>query len=185
MDVFIAKYREKGFLPQAMVNFLARLGWSCGDQEIFTLQELIEKFSLEHVNTAAAVFDDDRLRWLNQHYIKSGQPAKLADLLRQQLIGREILNPEQADALPQQRLEAAVVLLAERVSTLGELAEAGRYLFREDFSVDPEGVNKYVNPETIALLEAFVHALDGSGSVISMTTCLPFPTFTAFSLSAS
>jgi len=159
MDVFVSNYREKGFLPQAMVNFLARLGWSCGDQEIFSLRELIENFSLERVNTASAVFDDEKLRWLNQHYIKSGNPQELAPLLRQQLIDRQVLTPDQAHALQPQQLQSAVTLLAERVGTLGELAQAGGYLFREDFSFDPDGVGKYVNPETVALLEAFAQQL--------------------------
>ena len=70
-----------GYLPHALINYLARLGWAYGDQEIFTIDELIERFSLENVGKASGVFNPEKLSWLNAHYIKSTEPAELAPLL--------------------------------------------------------------------------------------------------------
>lgn len=157
MDVFVANYRHKGFLPEALVNFLARLGWSHGDQEIFSLQQLSESFSFDHVGRSSAVFNDEKLVWLNQHYIKTGDRQRLSEMLRQQLIRDQVLSETQA--ISTQQLENAIELLKERVDTLGDLADAGRYLFREDFPFDPKGVEKFVQPETLELLEGFARAL--------------------------
>jgi len=162
MDVFVAGYRKKGFLPEALVNFLARLGWSCGDQEVFSLEDLIDVFSLDSVGLSPAVFDDEKLVWLNQHYIKTGDRSRLAELLRQQLVTDGVLEQIQAQALAQAHLKQAVELLGARVGSLGELAEAGRYLFREDFAFDSAAVEKHVTPETLALLEAYAAALAGA-----------------------
>lgn len=159
MDVFVANYRNKGFLPEALVNFLARLGWSHGDQEIFSLQELIENFSFDHVGHSAAVFDDEKLVWLNQHYIKTGDHNRLSEMLRQQLVRDTVLCEAEAQVISTQQLEKAIELLKERVNTLGDLADAGRYLFREDFPFDPKGVEKFVQPEALELLERFAQAL--------------------------
>ncbi len=78
----VMAYQELGFLPEAMVNYLVRLGWSLGDEEIFSMADLIEKFSLENVGRSAGVFNPEKLLWLNSHYIKTGDPQRLADLLR-------------------------------------------------------------------------------------------------------
>lgn len=162
MDVFVSSYRTRGFLPEALVNFLARLGWSCGDQEVFSQAELIDAFSLEAVGRSPAVFDDEKLVWLNQHYIKTGAQPRLAQLLREQLVIHGILDQAQAEGIALSQLERAVALLKDRVSSLGELAQAGRYLFREDFAFDPAAVQKHVTPEALALLEAYATALEGT-----------------------
>ncbi|HXC61273.1 MAG TPA: glutamate--tRNA ligase, partial [Nitrospiria bacterium] len=78
----VLAYREMGYLPEALVNYLSRLSWSSGDQEIFSLQELVEKFSLEVVGKSAAVFNPDKLLWLNAHYIHTGDPDRLIALLK-------------------------------------------------------------------------------------------------------
>jgi len=75
----VLAYKEMGFLPEALLNYLVRLGWSHGDQEIFSRDELIEKFSLDHVGTAAGVFNPEKLLWLNAHYIKERAPEALVD----------------------------------------------------------------------------------------------------------
>ena len=77
----VLAYRDNGYLPEALVNYLVRLGWGYGDQEIFSLQEMIEKFSLEGVGKSAGVFNTEKLLWLNQHYIKETPPERLAQLL--------------------------------------------------------------------------------------------------------
>lgn len=161
VDVFVNSYRQKGVLPEALINFLARLGWSKGDQEIFSLEQLVDAFSLEAVGHSPAVFDDEKLLWLNQHYLKTGDPQRLATLLRAQLLQDGILTEQDAEALSPHELEAAIELLKERVHTLGELAEASRYLFREDFCYDARGVEKFINAETLNLLELFSSSLSG------------------------
>ena len=83
--VSVLQYRDDGFLPEALRNYLVRLGWSHGDQEIFSLGEMIEKFDISSVNRAASAFDVDKLRWLNQHYIKSADTIRLTLLLGQRL----------------------------------------------------------------------------------------------------
>lgn len=78
----VLAYEEMGYLPQALVNYLVRLGWSHGDQEIFSIREMIEKFSFDHVQSSAAVFNPEKLQWLNAEYIKQGEPRHMAELLR-------------------------------------------------------------------------------------------------------
>ena len=85
-------YRDMGYLPAAMINYLARLGWSHGDQEIFSREEMIEHFSFDSVNTSAAVFDPDKLSWLNEHYIKNTPPEELVPHLELCLISDCILQ---------------------------------------------------------------------------------------------
>src|SRR5207247_10813473 len=78
----ILEYRDTGYLPEAMINYLVRLGWSYGDQEIFSVQELIAKFSFENVQKSSAVFNPDKLLWINAHYIRHNDPKRVAELLR-------------------------------------------------------------------------------------------------------
>ncbi|MEZ4485152.1 MAG: glutamate--tRNA ligase family protein [Syntrophotaleaceae bacterium] len=83
-------YRDLGYLPEAMVNYLVRLGWSFGDEEIFSMEDLLEKFSLDNVGRSAGVFNPDKLLWLNAHYIKNGDPQRLGDLLREYLAAQGV-----------------------------------------------------------------------------------------------
>jgi hypothetical protein len=105
-----------GFLPEAMVNYLVRLGWSYGDEEIFTLEDLITKFSIESVGRSAGVFNPDKLLWLNAHYIKTGDPERLAELLKPFLPERGVdwtVGPD---------LVAVVRTLLDRSRTMLEMA---------------------------------------------------------------
>jgi len=172
MDVYISNYQKNGFLPEALVNFLARLGWSHGDQEIFSLEELIQAYSLEKVGLSAAVFDDEKLIWLNAHYIKTGDPVRLAELLRQQLVTDDILSESEAGNLSQEKLQEAVTLYAERASTLSEMAETGRFLFREDFTYDEKGVEKFIDADAISLLGEYAQNIEQASnySVSGMET---------------
>jgi glutamyl-tRNA synthetase len=151
----VPSLRERGYLPEALINFLVRLGWSYGDQEIFSLDELIEKFSIENMGKSQAIFDEDKLLWLNQHYIKTGDPRRLGKLLREFLI-KEGIDYETLD-----KLEKAVVLWRERVKTLVELASSARFLFSDDFKYDPEGVEKFFSAEKAPLLERLAWELEG------------------------
>lgn len=113
----VNQYRDAGYLPHALINYLARLGWSHGDQELFSQQELIELFSVENVNSKAARLDMAKLGWVNQHYLKSDDPASIAPQLRWQLekLGLDVSHgPQPADV---------VVALRDRVQTLKEMAE--------------------------------------------------------------
>lgn len=172
MDVYISIYQKKGFLPEAIVNFLARLGWSHGDQEIFSIDELIEAFSLDSVGLSPAVFDDEKLIWLNAHYIKTGDPNRLAGLLRQQLITDEVLSEVEANAVPQEKLKETVTLFGERASTLSDMAEAGRFLFRGDFAYDEKGVEKFIDADAVSLLGEYAQEVEQAGdySVSGMET---------------
>jgi glutamyl-tRNA synthetase len=147
----VMAYREMGYLPEALVNYLARLGWSYGDQEIFSREELIRHFTLEKVGNTAGVFDQGKLDWLNAHYLRVAEPARLADLLAEQwvLAGVPAAAVEGTD--PAWRA-TGVVAFRERAKTLRELAESSRFLFDLPVPVDPEAAAKHLTPEAMALL---------------------------------
>ncbi len=123
--VSVMQYAEDGFLPEALVNYLARLGWSHGDEEIFSVQQLVEWFDLRHISKSAAQFNPEKLRWLNQHYIKQADNVRLAGLVRKHLAERGV----QVSDAPQ--LEAVVALYKERVATLLEMADEAEVFYIE------------------------------------------------------
>ncbi len=113
----VMQYKDAGYLPHALINYLARLGWSHGDQELFTPQELLDLFDVKDVNSKAARLDMAKLGWVNQHYLKTDDPASIAPQLEYQLakLGVDLAaGPAAADV---------VVALRERVHTLKEMAE--------------------------------------------------------------
>lgn len=121
--VSVMQYREEGFLPEALLNYLVRLGWSHGDQEIFSREELINLFDLHHVNKAPAAFNMEKLLWLNQHYMKTSPPSHVAKELawHMQRLGVDISQgPPLSDIVQAQ---------AERSKTLKEMAEKSRYFY--------------------------------------------------------
>jgi glutamyl-tRNA synthetase len=123
--VSVMQYFDDGYLPEALVNYLARLGWSHGDEEVFSREQLVEWFDLDHISKSPARFDPQKLLWLNAHYIKQSDDARLAALVRPFLV-RDGADPERGPAL-----EKVVALLKERVSTIEELADAAMYFFRQ------------------------------------------------------
>lgn len=154
IETSITTYRELGYLPEALLNFIARLGWSYDDkQEIFSPQELIEKFSLEKVGQAGAVFDEEKLLWFNHHYIMHGDLKRLGELLKEFLVRRGHLTESEARALPSERLAQAVDFLKERNRTLVELADSSSYLLTDKLSYDPEGVREFLTSEKLPLLK--------------------------------
>ncbi|NJC86948.1 MAG: glutamate--tRNA ligase [Desulfuromonas sp.] len=153
----VMAYKEMGYLPEALVNYLVRLGWSHGDQEIFTKAELIEKFNLESVGRAAGVFNPDKLLWLNEHYIKTGDPERLGGLLA------EILTARGVDVAGGPGLAAVVSTLQDRAKTLLEMADGAEFYFRRPASYDAEAVERQVGPEQIAALEQLCTELEGAG----------------------
>lgn len=153
--VNVLGYREDGFLPQALLNYLVRLGWSYGDQEIFSMAEMISLFSADDVNHSASRFDVEKLRWLNQHYLKTMDPAAVAPELRWHL-ARAGLD---ADTGP--KAEDIVIALRERVHTLNEMADKARVWFGPLQSYDDAAVAKHLTAAARVPLQAAHAALAG------------------------
>lgn len=153
--VNVLGYRDDGFLPAALLNYLVRLGWSHGDQEVFTMAEMIALFSADDVNHSASRFDLDKLRWLNQHYLKTLDP--------------ELIRPEFEWHLAQQGLDLSsgpkaidlIVALRERVHTLKEMAERARVWFEPLSQYDDAAVQKHLVAAAKAPLQAAHAALAG------------------------
>lgn len=163
----VMAYRDMGFLPEAMVNYLVRLGWSSGDEEIFSRDELIEKFSIENVGRSAGVFNPDKLLWLNAHYIKTGDPGRLAELLVPFLRERGVEPSGGPD------LTAVVRTLQERARTMIEMADGALFYYKGDFSYDSDAAAKFFKPDVVPLFDALLAKLetlqDFSGAGIEAT----------------
>jgi glutamyl-tRNA synthetase len=157
----VFEYRDRGILPEALINFLVRLGWSCGDREIFSKEEMVALFDLKDVNVSAAVFDEEKLLWLNQHYLKAGDPERLGELLREFLMRQGIVSEEEAEAIPKAKLAKAIELFRERSETLVELAEKARFILSDRLEYDPKGVERFLTPEKGPLLEGLLEELAG------------------------
>ncbi|HEU5091478.1 MAG TPA: glutamate--tRNA ligase, partial [Nitrospira sp.] len=138
----IMAYKDMGYLPDAMVNYLVRLGWSHGDQELFSRQELIEKFSWNHVQKSAAVFNPDKLVWMNAEYIKTSSPRQVAEalvpLLEQAGLKKDV------EAVSDEWLAQLVVLVKERAKTLVEMVEWVRPYFGQTVTFDEEAAKKFL-----------------------------------------
>src|SRR5512139_756858 len=147
----VMAYEEMGFLPEAMVNYLVRLGWSHGDQEIFSTEELKSVFSLEHIGKSAGKFDPEKLIHLNAHYIKTADPARVAALLVPFLRKRGI---ERFDS---EQLVAVVRTPNERARTLGAMADSAVFYFPEK-ETDPKAAAKFLTPEIAPVLDEVVAA---------------------------
>jgi glutamyl-tRNA synthetase len=150
----VMAYRDMGFLPEAMVNYLVRLGWSYGDEEIFSLEDLIQKFSIENVGRSPSVFNPDKLLWLNAHYIKNGDPVRLAGLVTPFLRERGV-DPQSGP-----ELTAVVKTLQERAKTMLELADGALFYYQSDLQYDEKGAAKNFTPQTPELLEALIAKLE-------------------------
>ena len=144
--VSVLEYRDQGFLPEAMRNYLLRLGWSHGDQEIFSTEEMIELFDLAEVNRAASAFDVDKLKWLNQHYIKEADSTRLTDLLLEKLT----LAKLEVSAGPP--VEKVVTALRERAQTIDEFLEKSRYFYSEISGYEEGAAKKHLRPVAEGLL---------------------------------
>ena len=140
----VMAYRDMGYFPEAVVNYLVRLAWSHGDQEIFTRQELIDMFALENVGTAAGVFNPEKFLWVNFHYLKTKPLQQLAE---------DIIPYVQAKGYPvpqdRQWLEKMIATLRERAKTLVELVEMARYYLGDEITYDEKAVAKYLTPAAV------------------------------------
>lgn len=154
----IIAYKEMGYLPEAMVNYLVRLGWSHGDQELFSRRELIEKFSWDHVQKSPAVFNPDKLLWLNAEYIKTSPADQvvqvLIPLLEQAGLGEEV-RASTAEWLAQ-----LVVLVKERTKTLVDMVEWVRPYFGQIPTFDEAAAKKFLTAEIAPLLGKLVERFD-------------------------
>jgi len=150
----VVAYRDEGYLPEALVNYLVRLGWSHGDQEIFTREEMIRHFRLEDVGKAASVFNPEKLLWLNAHYIKASPATRMAELLAPRLEARGI------PARPDARLARIVETLVERAPTLEEMARGAELYFRDEIAYDPKADAKFLTPSIIEPFRDLIAAFD-------------------------
>lgn len=138
--VSVTSYRDRGYLPEAVINHLARLGWSHGDREIFSRDELVELFDVGAVNRAAASFDTGKLDWLNRHYIKAGEAERLGRELGRQLAGLGLDPAGGPDPA------AVADALRERAATLREMAEASVYFYRDFDDYDTGAARRHLRP---------------------------------------
>jgi glutamyl-tRNA synthetase len=152
----VTAYREMGYFPDALVNYLVRLGWSHGDQEIFRREELIEKFSLDTVGKSAGVFNPEKLLWLNFHYLKERPLSRLA---------AEVIPFIQAKGypVPDDRKWLAQMLrtLTERAKTLVELVDMGRFYLTDDIQIDEKAAKKFLTAEAMELLRRLTQKFIG------------------------
>jgi len=149
----VMEYQKMGYLPQAVVNYLVRLGWSYGDQEEFTLKELIEKFTLEAVGKAAAAINPGKLDWLNSQYIKRMEPD---ELVKKVLPFMEAKGYSIGDF---DLLRKVVLSLRERVKTLVEMAELSAFYFSDEIVYEEASAQKFLREESLPILKEMVESL--------------------------
>ncbi len=144
-------FKEKGYLPEALINFLSLLGWNPGtEQELFSLQALIEAFSLERINKAGAKFDIEKAKWFNQQYLKSKSDAELAN----ELISKVEISMDSS------LVERIVALMKERVTFIEEIATAGSFFFTTPSSYDEKTVKKKWTRQTVDVLDVYAVELE-------------------------
>jgi glutamyl-tRNA synthetase len=144
--VSVLQYEEEGYLPDALLNYLVRLGWSHGDQEVFTREEMVAAFDIHDVNKAASAFNPEKLLWLNQQHMVRASPAALVPHLRAQLrrLG--------CDSDDQPLLEGVILAQRERSKTLKEMAHNSRFFFVEHIEIDPKAAAKHLSADALPTL---------------------------------
>jgi len=150
-SVAITEYREQGYLPDAMNNYLARLGWSHGDEEVFSREQLIELFDLSQVGKAAARFDQQKLDWLNGHYLRQADPADLVE---------EVARLMAVDVSTGPDLAAVIASLQERSKNLADLAEGARFFYQAPTEYQEKAVKKNFRDTTWPLIEQFITGIE-------------------------
>ena len=149
----VVAYREMGYLPEALVNYLARLGWSYGDQEIFSEEELVEKFTLDSVGKGAAIFNPEKLLWLNGWYIRNKHAEEIAELVI------PFLHKKGFRVVPDERLIKIISILRERAKTLVELADSAGYFFVDEIRYEEAARKKFLTTEVLPVLEELINKL--------------------------
>lgn len=143
MDVM--EYKKMGYLPQALLNFLIRLGWSHGDQEIFSMQEMIEYFNPNDINKSASAYNAEKLLWINTQYIKTLHVEKFIELLKEQGLDLSCFT----------KAEELLNLLRDRAKDMNELLEMSLHIINEPKEYDQEALKKFINPSSLEILSAF------------------------------
>lgn len=151
--VNVMQFKQAGFLPHALLNYLVRLGWSYGDQEIFSVVEMIALFDLKNVSRGVSSFNYEKLNWLNQHYIKSDAPEQVAQALSWHFDHKNI------DIANGPRLTELVKAQAERCKTLDELCEKSLYFYQDEINYDEDAVKKHLRPVVLEPLTALYQRL--------------------------
>ncbi len=142
--VSVMQYKEDGFLPEALVNYLVRLGWSHGDQEIFSREEMIELFDLKDVNKAASIFNPKKLLWVNEQYLKTMASERIADALRKKLDFEISSSPQLTDVID---------ALRDRSKTLNDMAKSTRYFYLDPQDYDEQAVTKHFNEKALEVFQ--------------------------------
>jgi glutamyl-tRNA synthetase len=150
----VMAYQEMGYLPEALINYLVRLGWSHGDQEIFSREELIATFSLENVGKSPSVFDPEKFLWLNAHYQRARSPESLVPLLRPFLAARQ--NPEKPSAF----LAKAIPSLQPRTHSLVEMADAMQFYLVREITYEPTAARKFLTSDMIEPFKKLISSLE-------------------------
>jgi glutamyl-tRNA synthetase len=150
----VMAYRDMGYFPEAVINYLVRLAWSYGDQEIFSRQELIEKFTLENVGKSAGVFNPEKFLWVNFQYLKSRPLAQLADEIVPYIEAKGYRVPSD-----KQWLEQMLATLRERAKTLTELVGAAHYYLSDDIVLDRKTAEKFLTEDTVAPIQTLLQNL--------------------------
>ncbi|MGB5218169.1 MAG: glutamate--tRNA ligase [Smithella sp.] len=153
----VMAYKEMGYLPEALVNYLVRLGWAYGDQEIFSLQQLIEFFRMEAVGKSPAIFNPDKLLWLNAHYIKESSSERLMEEMKP-------LWPAVFDTRDPRFTGKVITDLQPRVKTLVELANAADFYFADEIKYEEQAAQKFLTTDISEHLKAMVSALPSVGN---------------------
>jgi glutamyl-tRNA synthetase len=155
--VSVLEYRDQGFLPEAVLNYLVRLGWSHGDQEFFSIEEMKSLFDIVDVNKSAAAFNVEKLAWLNQQHMMRAPAARIAPVLRWHL------EREGVQAADEAQLEQIVLAQRERAKTLREMALNSVFFFRAPEAYDEKAVRKHVTADVPVLLAEAAAALASLG----------------------
>jgi glutamyl-tRNA synthetase len=145
----VTDYREQGYLPEALLNYLVRLGWSHGDQEIFSIDEMINLFDISDINNSASALNMSKLQWINQHYMKSSDPAHVARHLSYHM-GKLGIDPSEGPSL-----EDIVIAYRERAKTLDEMAQSSLFFYREFETYDEKAAAKNLTADIAPALQAF------------------------------
>jgi glutamyl-tRNA synthetase len=160
-DVALHEYQAKGYLPEAMVNYLVRLGWSHGDQEVFRREELVKVFQIERVGASPGIFDRAKLDWLNGLHMRQTPPEVLVDMLRPFWEPADV-DPAAVDARGRAWLAEAVVLFVERSKTLLELARSMAFMFAPPPARDPKAEARFLTSDCLVILSVARRALAGA-----------------------
>ena len=150
----VTAYRDMGYLPEAILNYLVRLGWSHGDQELFSREELIEKFSLESVGKSAGVFNPEKFLWVNFHYLKTRPLSQLAEEIVPYIVAKGYRAPQDKSWL-----ERMIKTLQERSRTLVELIDSAHFYLTDDIAIDEKAAKKFLTPEVSQPLSKLIERL--------------------------